>query len=153
MKRGEKRGQEAEVRLYTVLNRRGPDTPPWFIDIRRADELFDARGIDAFIRIRVSGKNIPVDVPVQIKSSPFRVQAHHTKHPELWLARVPLVVVNGSKTDAELRQEIFSELAVIRDAKRTFGAVIESIARERRKVPKKIIRKIRSNRRLLPYFQ
>lgn len=148
MKRGIKRGHESETRLYAILNEKDADTPSWFLDIKQADLIFDAGGIDAFIRIRVEGKSIPIDIPVQIKSSNWGVGLHNTKFPELWIAQVPVFVVNDSKSDAMIRKEVFDSLADIRNKGLTFDSIISSIIRERRSLPRKILQKIKENRRL-----
>ncbi len=102
----------------------------WYCGCRRAPRHFDDDGFDAFIYIRRIDCAELVEVPVQIKSSERGRDRHYAKYPDHWRWRVFVAVVNETKTDEEIRHEVFAHLNHVRSGRYDYVDLL-SITAER----------------------
>ncbi len=114
-------GEASEQRFHAALNTRTDATPEWFLRVRRGHRITDKRGIDAFAYVEFGEWGRRLRIPVQIKSSKGGVLPYLSKYPLCYQHDVPVIVVNPSWSDDQLRAHVYEVLGKIREERLKTG--------------------------------
>lgn len=106
----EPHGEQTERRFLESARKRTTQTPKWFVDIRYAGPKFDVKGVDMLASIQRPDDPKPMTVPVQIKSSTGGKHSYYQSHPDAKEVKVPVLVVEDTKTADQIRAELYIAL-------------------------------------------
>lgn len=128
MDNGRVRGEMAEYRFFTACKVRTKQTPSWFIKVKDGKIFWDRRGIDAFAYFKPLDGSKRVIVPIQVKSSSTGRRHFLLEKSLEEIDNILVIVVHHSKTDDQIRQQLYSELGKIRAQKRRMDDFMRKIS-------------------------
>jgi hypothetical protein len=118
-----RKGRKAEIRAKSIAESLLDVLP--INEVRMAPHYLDHQGIDLIIEI-CEGSEI-VRVPLQIKSSPKYEEIYKRKHSDLVKFGIIILVVNKSRSDDLLRQELILALSNLDTLKTSFAKLFEQV--------------------------